>query len=182
VWSGCEPRIQRRNRSQWGGSRGLGRGLDPDGRRHPQGAGKPRTEIPRTSRVHHLRKAACLIDTGLHRMQILASFEPSKFRSEGHRCMRHRSRSGAAPARPPTAPMSPTIDRDGLPSVALPHAGERIFMQYHHIELSAFGRGTWLPGVFGPQNAGYAGFCKRISQNTPSTHFGEYRQEEGRGP
>src|SRR5215217_4873444 len=36
----------------------------------------------RTSRVHHLRKAAYLPSSGMHTMQSLASFEPPKFRSE----------------------------------------------------------------------------------------------------
>jgi len=30
-------------------------------------------------------------------------------------------------------PLSPTIDRDGLSSAALPYAGERIFIQHHNI-------------------------------------------------
>jgi hypothetical protein len=50
-----------------------------------------------TSRVYPLRKAACLIGSGLHTMQILASFESRKFRCEGRRGLRPRSRTGPCP-------------------------------------------------------------------------------------
>jgi hypothetical protein len=58
----------------------------------------PRGPGSRTLRVHHLRKAARLIGSGLHIMQILASFESQKFGSEGLRRLRPRSRSGPCPS------------------------------------------------------------------------------------
>jgi hypothetical protein len=94
-------------------------------------------------------------------MQILASFEPPKFGSEGRPCLRSRSRYGPCPLRQAadgSDPISPTIDRDGLSSsAALPYAGERIFMRHHNMWVSAFGSGVGLSGVPGPQNGGYAG-------------------------
>jgi hypothetical protein len=40
------------------------------------------------------------IGSAMHTMQMLASSEPPKFRSEGRRCLRPRSRNGARPLRP----------------------------------------------------------------------------------
>jgi hypothetical protein len=55
----------------------------------------------------------------------------------------------------------------------LTYAGERIFMRYHNMWVSAFGSGRWLPNVFDPQNGGYAGCWLWTSQNPPSRHLGE---------
>jgi hypothetical protein len=49
----------------------------------------------RTLRVHHLREAAYPIGSELHTMQMLASFKPQKFRSEGRRRPQDPSPSGA---------------------------------------------------------------------------------------
>jgi hypothetical protein len=54
----------------------------------------------RTLGVHHPTEAACLPTSASHCMQILESFEPPKFRSEGRRRMRPWSRSGPCPLRP----------------------------------------------------------------------------------
>jgi len=45
-----------------------------------------------------------------------------------------------APAKPPTAPISPTIDRDSRSSSALPDAGKRIFMRHHKMWVLSSGR------------------------------------------
>jgi hypothetical protein len=55
----------------------------------------------RTLRVHHLREAAYPIGSELHTMQMLASFEPQKFRSEGRAASQDPWRMGARPARAP---------------------------------------------------------------------------------
>jgi hypothetical protein len=110
----------------------------------------------------------------MHRMQILASFESPRFRSEGRHCLLPRRVPVPAPASPPTAPISVTIARDGLWSWAtLTYAGERVFMRHHNMWVSAFGPGTWLAGVFDPQNGRNAGCWLWTSQNLPSTHSGE---------
>jgi hypothetical protein len=84
-------------------------------------------------------------------MQILASFEIPKFRSEGRRCLRHRSRSGVCPCQAADYPdpISPTIPRDSIASSAFPYAGERIFMGHHEIWVSPFGPGTRLSVLSG---------------------------------
>jgi len=51
----------------------------------------------RTLRIHHLTEAACLIGLGLHRMQILASCELPKFRSESCPAREGASPKGARP-------------------------------------------------------------------------------------
>jgi hypothetical protein len=62
----------------------------------PYGSISSQTAIgSRTIRVHHPTEAACAIDSGLHRMQMLACFEPPKFRSGG--CSRQWSRSHSGP-------------------------------------------------------------------------------------
>jgi hypothetical protein len=57
----------------------------------------PRGPGSRTSRVHRPTEAARFTDSDMHRMQLLASFEPPKFRSEGRRHLDPRSRTGARP-------------------------------------------------------------------------------------
>src|SRR5918995_1984696 len=57
----------------------------------------PRGSGSRTLRVHHLREAARLPGSGLHRMQILADFESPYFRSEGCSPLWSRSCSGPCP-------------------------------------------------------------------------------------
>jgi hypothetical protein len=44
-----------------------------------------------------VREATCLLSSILHRMQILASFEPPKFRSEGRPAREGASPKGARP-------------------------------------------------------------------------------------
>jgi hypothetical protein len=96
--------------------------------------GVPRGPGPRRLRVHRPAEAACLIGSGLHRMQLLASFEPLKFRSEGCRHLDPRSRTGARPRQGAWRSdlISTTIQRDGRSS-ALPCAAERIFMRRHNM-------------------------------------------------
>jgi hypothetical protein len=48
-----------------------------------------------------------------------------------------------------------------------------MFMRHHDMWVSTFGPRLELSGVVGPQNGGYAGFRKRVSENDPSTHLGE---------
>jgi hypothetical protein len=74
-------------------------------------------------------------------------------------------------------PISPSSDRDGPSSSSILCAGGSIFMRHHDMGVSAFGPRMGLPGVVDPQNGGYAGFCKRVSQNCPSTTLGEYPQK-----
>jgi hypothetical protein len=57
----------------------------------------PRGPGSRTSRVHRPAGAACLVGSGLHRMQVLAGFEPPKFGSEGRPACEGASRKGARP-------------------------------------------------------------------------------------
>jgi hypothetical protein len=84
-----------------------------------------------------------------HRVRILAGLQTQKFGGGG----RGRQRPGRlrvpGPARPPTAPVSLASDRDGLPSSALPDAGERIFMRHHDMWASTFGPVAGLSAVFG---------------------------------
>jgi len=78
----------------------------------------PRGPGSRPLGVHHPTEAARLIGSGLHTMQILASFEPPKFRSEGRRRLHPRSLFGPCPrqAADRSGPRSLTIGRDGLSS------------------------------------------------------------------
>jgi hypothetical protein len=57
----------------------------------------PRGSGSRTLRVHHLREAARLPGSGVHRMQILADSEPPKFRSESCPAREGASPKGARP-------------------------------------------------------------------------------------
>ena len=54
----------------------------------------------RISRVHHPTEVACHPDSDMHHMQILASFEAPKFRSEGRSRQWPRSRYGPCPSAP----------------------------------------------------------------------------------
>jgi hypothetical protein len=94
-------------------------------------------------------------------MRILAGLETQKFGGGG--CSRQCPGRVPVPAPRRVAdshgliPLA--IDPDTLSS-ALPYAGERIFMLQHDMWGSAFGPGAGLSTVFGPQNGGYAGFCR----------------------
>jgi hypothetical protein len=70
---------------------GVGQEDQPAVQRVPRGPGS------RTLRVPHPTEAACLVDSELHIMQTLASFEPPKFRSERCSPLCPRSRSGPCP-------------------------------------------------------------------------------------
>ena len=54
----------------------------------------------RISRVNHPTEVACLPDSDMHHMQILASFESPKFRSGGRSRQWPRSRYGPCPSAP----------------------------------------------------------------------------------
>jgi hypothetical protein len=57
----------------------------------------PRGPGSRTLRVHHPTEAAYLPTSASHCMQILESFEPPKFRSEGRPAREGASRKGVRP-------------------------------------------------------------------------------------
>ena len=104
--------------------------LTPDSRSDPQRSSPPCRRLSacpgsclkRTDkegiRVQHPTDAAYLPTSTSHHMQLLMSFKTPKFRSEGRRRLRPRSRSGARPL-----PLSHAWVRDG-PSVTsiLAHA------------------------------------------------------------
>ena len=73
---------------------GVGQEDKPAVQRVPRGAGS------RTLRIHHPTEGVCLLNSGLHCMQKLASFESPKFGSEGYSALWARSRSGPCPLRP----------------------------------------------------------------------------------
>jgi hypothetical protein len=153
--------------------------MRPDGSPHaiayePAVRGVPRALDSRTSRVHRLAEAACLPGPALHRMRILASFEPPKFGSGGCGRQWPRSRTGARPARPPRGPI-----RYLRPSNEM--ADGRLFHMRASASLcgattcrdrsSTPGRG--YRAFSAPSGLSYARYCKRTSQNLPSTRLGE---------
>jgi hypothetical protein len=64
------------------------------------------------------------------------------------------------------APLFLAIERDDLPSSALPYAGERISMRHHDMWASASGPVVGLSGVFG---SGGPRICRMLHLD-----FGEY--------
>jgi hypothetical protein len=97
--------------------------------------GVPRGAYSRISRVRNLRKATCLLSSGLYCMQILASFEPLKIRSEGRRRPRPRSRSGPCP-------LPPTLEQVGAWQNSL-HAAHLAHTRKHYCSQTALG--WWSP-------------------------------------
>ena len=99
--------------------------MRPDGSPHAMAYGPAVRSVPRgpgsrTSRVHRLAEAACLIGSSLHRMRILAGLESQKFGGGGSRIPNPRSRYGARPRHAANCPdQKSPIDRDGLPSAFL---------------------------------------------------------------
>jgi len=111
----------------------------------------------------------------LYRMQILAGFESQKFGGEGRSRQRPRSRTGARPrqAADSSDPVTPTIDRDGLPSSLLYAACRRIFMRHHDIWGLAFAPGAGSSGEFRlRRTAPYVESYKRTSEKTSFYNVG----------
>ena len=110
----------------------------------------------RTLRVHHLRKAACLIGSGLHRMQILASSNPRNFAARVAAVCTPARVPVPAPATPATAPILIFDHRSSWPIVVVGGASLRsrahLYAAPLHLGSGPRPRGG-VVGVFGPVGA-----------------------------